>query len=318
MDVRQLRYFVRIAELGSVSAASHRLGVAQPSLSQHIKHLEQELGVDLLIRSSRGVSLTDSGQILLSHATSIVNAVDVAVTEIKDRSGEVRGSVSIGVPSSAGNVLSVPLAETVCHQFPKVMLRTMEAMSGHVQEWLAQGQIDLGILYDIDHVRHLRTQPLLVEELFLVAAADGWHGKVPSNGIADKSVSLRECADLGLILPHRTHGLRETIERFASSQKVHLNVIIEMDSLTNIKALVARGSGYSILAHAAVVEEIQRATLVIIPIREPVMRRTVFLVRNPSRPLTEATREIEGLIKEIVTELVRKRLWLGQLCSSYT
>ena len=318
MDVRQLRYFVRIAELGSVSAASHRLGVAQPSLSQHIKHLEQELGVDLLIRSSRGVSLTDSGQILLSHATSIVNAVDVAVTEIKDRSGEVRGSVSIGVPSSAGNVLSVPLAETVCHQFPKVMLRTMEAMSGHVQEWLAQGQIDLGILYDIDHVRHLRTQPLLVEELFLVAAADGWHGKVGSNGIADKSVSLRECADLGLILPHRTHGLRETTERFASSQKVHLNVIIEMDSLTNIKALVARGSGYSILAHAAVVEEIQRATLVIIPIREPVMRRTVFLVRNPSRPLTEATREIEGLIKEIVTELVRKRLWLGQLCSSYT
>src|SRR5258707_3611917 len=105
MDVRQLRYFVRIAELGSVSAASHRLGVAQPSLSQHIKHLEQELGVDLLIRSSRGVSLTDSGQILLYHATSIVNAVDVAVPEIKDRSGAASGSVSIGVPSPAGNVV---------------------------------------------------------------------------------------------------------------------------------------------------------------------------------------------------------------------
>jgi LysR family nitrogen assimilation transcriptional regulator len=151
-----------------------------------------------------------------------------------------------------------------------------------------------------------------------VAAADGWHGKVGSDGVADKSVSLRECADLRLILPHRTHGLRETIERFASSQKVRLNVVIEMDSLTNIKALVARGSGYSILAHAALVEEIQRAALVIIPIREPVMRRTVFLVRNPSRPLTEATREIERLIKEIVAELVRKRLWLGQLCPSYT
>ena len=194
----------------------------------------------------------------------------------------------------------------------------MEAMSGHVQEWLAQGQIDLGILYGIDHVRHLRTQPLLVEELFLIAAADGWGGNVGADGIADKSVSLRECADLGLILPHRTHGLRETIERFASSQKVHLNIAIEMDSLTNIKALVARGSGYSILAHSGVVEEIERGALVIIPIREPVMRRTVFLVRNPSRPLTEATRQIEVLIKEIVAELVRKRHWLGQLVSSHT
>src|SRR5260370_39324182 len=121
-----------------------------------------------------------------------------------------------------------------------------------------------------------------------------------SNGMADKVVSLRECADLVLILPHRTHGLRETIERFASSQKLRLNVIIEIDSLTNIKALVARGSGYSILAHAAVVEEIQRATLVIIPIREPVMCRTVFLLRNPARPLTEATREIDGPIKSVI------------------
>ncbi len=318
MDVRQLRYFVRIAELGSVSAASHRLGVAQPSLSQHVKHLEQELGVDLLVRSSRGVSLTDSGQILLSHAQSIVHAVDVAVTEIKDRSGELRGSVSIGVPSSAGNVLSVPLAETVLHQYPKLMLRTMEAMSGHVQEWLAQGQLDLGILYDVDHVRHLRIQPLLMEELFLVSAADGWHGKIGNDGIAQKPITLRECAELGLVLPHRSHGLRETIERFASSQTVSLNVVTEMDSLTNMKALVARGSGYSILAHSGVVEEIQRATLVIVPIRDPIMRRTVFLVRNPSRPLTEATREVERLIKEIVAELVRKRLWLGQICSSYT
>src|SRR5260370_11280394 len=112
MDVRQLRYFVRIAELGSVSAASHRLGVAQPSLSQHIKLLEQELGVDLLIRSSRGLSLTASGQILLADATSTVNAVDVAITEIKDLSAVHGGPARIGVPSSTGTLLSVPLAVT--------------------------------------------------------------------------------------------------------------------------------------------------------------------------------------------------------------
>jgi LysR family nitrogen assimilation transcriptional regulator len=316
MDVRQLRYFVSIAELGSVSAAAHRLGVAQPSLSQHVKHLEEELGVDLLIRSPRGVSLTESGQILLAHATSILNSVELAVTDIKERSGELKGAVSFGIPSSASNVLTVPLCETVQHEFPKIMLRTMEAMSGHVQEWLAQGQIDLGILYDIDRVRHLRTQPLLIEDLFLIVAPDSWSGKIGPEGIAEVSVTLRECADVGLIVPHRTHGLRETIERFANAQGVTLKVAVEMDSLTNIKALVSRGSGHSILAHAAVVDELQRGTLIAVPICEPVMRRTVYLVRNPSRPITQAVREIEKVINEIVAELVRKRVWPGKLIPS--
>jgi LysR family nitrogen assimilation transcriptional regulator len=86
-----------------------------------------------------------------------------------------------------------------------------------------------------------------------------------------------------------------------------------MDSLTNIKTLVTRGSGYTILAHAAVIDEVQRGTLVTVPIRDPVIRRTVFLVRNPSKPVTQAAREVERLIVEIVAELVRKKLWLGEL-----
>jgi len=313
MDVRQLRYFVSIAELGSVSAAAHRLGVAQPSLSQHVKHLEEELGVDLLVRSPRGVSLTESGQILLAHATTILSSVELAIADIRDRSGELKGAVSFGIPSSASNVLSIPLCETVQHEFPKITLRTMEAMSGHVQEWLAQGQIDLGILYDIDRVRHLHTHPLLTEDLFLIAPPDAWSGKIGPDGIAETAVTLHECAEIGFILPNTTHRLRKTIERFAQANDVSLNVSVEMDSLTNIKALVSRGSGHSILAHAAVVDELQRGTLIAIPIREPVMRRTVYLVRNPSRPITHAVREIEKLIIKIVDELVRKRLWPGRL-----
>lgn len=312
MDLRQLRYFVSIAELGSISAASKRLGVAQPSLSQTIKQLEHELGVELLVRSPRGVSPTESGQVLLDRASSILNALELTAHEIKDRFGDVRGPVSFGVPSSAGNVLSVPLAETVRHQFPNIMLRIMEAMSGFVQEWLAQGQLDFGILYDVDRVRHLRAQALLVEQLFLVAAADEWRDNIGPNGIAETPVTLRECATLPMILPHRSHGLRDTIERFAASRACSLPVVLEIDSLTNIKALVARGSGYTILAPAAVFDELQQGTLVIVPICDPAIRRTVSLVRNPSRPVTQAAREVERLIVEIVAELVRKKLWLAQ------
>jgi LysR family transcriptional regulator, nitrogen assimilation regulatory protein len=313
MNLRQLRYFVSIAELGSISAASQRLGVAQPSLSQTIRQLEVELGVELLVRSPRGVGLTESGEVLLDRALSILNALDLTANEIRDRFGEVRGSVSFGVPSSASNVLSVPLAETVRHQFPKIMLRTMEAMSGFVQEWLAQGQLDLGILYDVERARYLKAQPLVVEELFLVTAADGWSSKIGPDGIAETHVSLQDCASLPMILPHRSHGLRDTIERFVGSRGLSLSVVLEMDSLTNIKTLVKRGSGYTILAHAAVYEEVQRGTLAMVPLRDPVMRRTVFLVRHASRPVTQAAREIERVILDITAELVRKKLWIGEL-----
>jgi LysR family transcriptional regulator, nitrogen assimilation regulatory protein len=313
MDVRQLRYFVCIAELGSLSAASNRLGIAQPSLSHHVKHLEEELGVELVVRSPRGVSLTESGHVLLAHANTILSAVETAVTDLRDRASEPRGPVSFALPSSAGNVLSVPLAEAIRKRFPRIMLRAMDAMSGHVQEWVTEGAIDLGILYDVNAVRHLRLTPLLVEEMFLVVPGSGRPGEVGADGICKAPVSFAECASFGLILPHRTHGLRETIERYASAHGVNLQVILEMDALTHIKSLVTRGSGYSILAHAAVAEEAQRGDVVLIPIRDPVIRRTVYLARNPSRPVTRAALEVERVTIDIIRDLVRKKVWRGEL-----
>ena len=317
MDVRQLRYFNTIAELGSVSAAAHRLGVAQPSLSQHVKNLEEELGITLLIRSPRGVILTEGGQILLAHAKSILDAVDLAVGDLRNHSSsELKGAVSFAIPSSASNVLSVPLCETVQHEFPNIMLRTMEAMSGHVQEWLVQGQVDLGILYDSRRVKHLRPIPLLDEDLYLVVSPENWSEAVGPDGIAENSVKLSDCANLGLVLPHRTHGLREIIEDFATQRGISLQVPIEMDSLTNMKALVSRGSAYTILARAAIVEELHRKTLIAVPICDPVVRRTVYLVRNPSRPVTQAVLKVERLIVEIATELVSKGRWPGELVAT--
>lgn len=316
MDVRQLRYFAVIAELGSVSAAAHRLGVAQPSLSQHVKHLELELGVTLLVRSPRGVIPTESGQILLAHAKSILDAVDLAVADVRNTSSELKGAVSLAIPSSAGNVLSVPLCETVQHAYPSITLRVMEAMSGHVQEWLVQGQVDLGILYDDRRVKHLRAVPLLEEDLYLIASPDNWSEAVGDDGIALTSIALDDCADLGLVLPHRTHGLRETVEQFARARGISLRVPTELDSLTNIKGLVARGSGFSILARAAVVEELQRKSLIAVPICNPVVKRTVYLVRNPSRPVTQAVHKVERLIVEIVRELVTKGRWPGDIVAA--
>ena len=121
-----------------------------------------------------------------------------------------------------------------------------------MQEWLNEGVIGLGVLYDVNAARRLRVTPLLIEELFLLVSAGGWPHEVGDDGIAKKPVTLAECAEFGLILLHRTHGLREMIERFAHTQGVNLHIILEMDSLAHIKALIARGLGYGILAHAGI------------------------------------------------------------------
>ena len=229
MDIRQLRYFVAIADQHSMSLASEKLGVAQPSLSHHVMRVEEELGVQLLVRSTRGVTLTESGRRLYTHAQSILRAVEAAVADLRDHAAELSGPVSFAFPSSVSNVLTVPLSETVRNEFPKIVLRAMDAMSGHVQAWLSEGVIDFGILYDVHFARELDMRPLLVEDLYLVAARDCWKGEALKSGFARESVSLAECARLGLILPHRAHGLREMLERAAAAQDIALDVVLEMD-----------------------------------------------------------------------------------------
>ena len=179
MDIKQLRYFIAIAEEGSLSAASQRLRVAQPSLSQHVIKIEQELGVTLINRSPRGVALTPSGEILLRHARDICHSMSVCQESVKKSGSVLEGSVAFGLPSSISMVLSVPLAETVRHLLPKVKLRVVEAMSGFIRQWLQDETLDLGFLYDHDDARAFEARELMHEELYFFAAADNWLNPTP-------------------------------------------------------------------------------------------------------------------------------------------
>lgn len=305
LDVKQLRYFIAIAEEGSLSAAAQRVNVAQPSLSQHVLSLERDLGVKLLERSPRGVSLTQAGEVLLSHAREIVSALENAVEAVRRSGSEPMGEVAFGLPSSVSMVLSVPLAETVRLELPKVRLRAIEAMSGFILTWLEDQSIDLGILYDISSVRHLTHQKLMTEDLFFFSAPDAW----PFETRAGSAVRLAELAPVELVLPSKHHGLRTMIDRFTRSHGVQLNVATEMDALSQIKTMVSRGSGYTILAPAAAIDFVERGELIMAPIIEPRMTRPVYLVRNPGKPVTTASRELERITVEVIRDLVARGIW---------
>jgi LysR family nitrogen assimilation transcriptional regulator len=310
MDVRQLRYFVEIVERGSIKRAAQFLFVAQPSLSQHVRNLEAELGVPLLTRTTRGVSPTEAGTQLIGYARDILAQVDQAREAIRAGGTDPRGSVRVGLPNSVSLVLSVPLVERAYHELPNVSLRVVESMSGYVLDWLRTGQLDLAMLYGVQRAPGTHLRSLLTESLYLVGLPTG------RLRVTAKTVPMSVLADTDLILPARPHGLRELVEREARHNGLHLRIHTEIDALSQIKALVRRGLGYSVLSHSAVYEELRRGELHAWQIVKPSLERSVFLAEPSDRPMTSAMRAMAELMESCAKDLVEDGRWHAALVAS--
>lgn len=305
LDLRQLEYFVALADAGTISGAASRLGITQPSLSEALARLESQLDVSLVLRSARGTQLTEAGAALARHGRDILKSIDSTLEEVRHLGGDARGPVAIGLPQGIALLLSVPLAETVQLELPSVKLRISEGGSGHVLEWLASGQVDFAVLYHGHDYGEVDAQPLLEEELFLASAPDNWPpaGRTLPPG---QPIEFKEIKGLPLVLPGVEHGLRDFIERFARSNAVQLDITVEMDSLRQIASLVSRASAYTIVPHAAVMNEVSRQELVLVPIVKPAMRRTAYIIRKRNRPITQASLSVQRLVSIILKEMITR------------
>ena len=206
-------------------------------------------------------------------------------------------------------VLSVPLAETIRLEFPDIRLRAVDAMSGFIKEWLEEKTIDLAVLYETSGLKNAEVTKLLEEDMHFYAPADLW----PLDSPPGTPVRLADLRELELVLPSKSHGLRMLIDRAMKGRATGLNIVVEMDSLSQIKSLVSRGSAFTILAPAAASDFEARGELVSSKITDPVISRPVYLVRNPERPRTRASLEVERSTVEVVSDLVHRGLWRGTL-----
>lgn len=302
VDLRQLRYFISIVDEGSVTAAAQRLNIAQPALSHHLRNLEKDLGVRLLIRGAHGVRPTVAGARLYEHALTIQRQFNQALNEVRGYADEPHGPVTIGLPASVALVLAVPLIETVRRQFPKVSLRVMEGMSGNILEWLNNGRLDLALLYDASYSKSLVTEPLLTENLYLIGPPGASNTDIPFNDIPNHP----------LIMPGRPHGLREQIEKAARNAGIVLNVTAEIDGLPQIKTLVARGVGFAVLSLSAVRDEWQAQAVEARLVVDPMLERTVSLTYPKSLPLSEAAEAVRSTIYRVMQDLIGRDIWLGK------
>lgn len=309
MDLRQLRYFVAIVEQGSFSRAAVFLHVAQPALSLHVRNMEADLGTALLFRTPRGVELTEAGAILLRHARIILDQITVAEEEIRGHQDDPEGEVRLGVPGTIGQILAVPLITAVHLRYPKIKLRLAEAMSGFILEWLREERIDLAILYGQAEEHGIRTERLLEEELQFFGPGTRLRPEnLPPPGSA---LPFAQVTSLPLILPGRGHGLRDLLSRHADAAKLDLSPVVDVDSYSNIKSLVAEGLGYSILPENAIASEVAQSRLRSWTIAEPQIVRSIHLAHSASRPMTNAVSVVLGLARETLCDLVRTGQWIG-------
>jgi LysR family tcuABC transcriptional regulator len=253
MDLRQLRYFAQIVESGSLSKASRCLFVAQPALSQQLAKLEDEVGKPLLHRSARGVIPTDNGLALYHHARFMLRQLDQALSIARQEAGEVRGMVSLGLPSTTLVALGLPLIRRIREKYPGILLNVVEGMSGHIAQMMRLGQLDLAILFTNDVSSKLSATPLLDEELFVLLPEDST--LVPRQ---QTSITIAEVAKLPVILPTSTHGLRRRIVAEFDRRDLTPYVVAEIDSLTLLMNCVYDGMGVTIKPMSALRHEGER------------------------------------------------------------
>jgi LysR family nitrogen assimilation transcriptional regulator len=302
VDIRQLRYFIAIAESGSFSRAAEQVHVAQPALSQHVQAMEASFGVTLLQRHPRGITLTEAGQRLLERARTI----DGQFAELSDYiRGEAMpsGEVRFGMPGTISEQLGVPLIEAGHRFYPNVRIRISEAMSGFVLDWLRDGTIDLAMLYDVKDGNGLKLNHALTEEICLFAVP----GTVSSpTGIL---VNLADALTLPLVLPDPSHGLRDLIDAEAHKIGKRVEAAIEIDAYRQIKQLVARGTGFGMLPATAIRQETHNGTFNSWQITQPALMRRIYLGHLAGRPVSTAGKAIGQLSWRLLKELVQSGGW---------
>lgn len=309
MDLKQIEYFVRVAELGSFTRAAIALNVAQPALSRQVRLLEVELRQTLLIRNGRGAVPTEAGSLMLEHGRGILHQVERAREELGRVRGALAGRVAVGMPPSIARTLAVPLIHAFRESMPQATLSITEALSTPMLESLASGRLDIAILYNATPSPEIEHTPLFEEDLFLVQARpanEAGAAKAPATtsvtrpaGTSSRAVTLRELAQMPLVIPSRPNAIRMQVEGELAALGLKPRIALEIDGVASILELVADGAGSAVLAGQAVRSSGRPRAFISRPIGSPRLRSSVSMAVSSQRPTTLTQKSTQDLLREL-------------------
>ena len=316
MELRQLRYFVKVVEVGSISRAALDLDLVQSALSQQITRLEGELSTRLLQRTPQGVTPTEAGVAFFREAQLTLRHAEQAVRSAQQ--ARLTGTVSVGLAPTTAAVLGLPLMRAMRERYPDVRLHMVESLSGHLSAMLNARQLDLAVLFDspIRASQHLQTArrwsvwSLIQEDIFLIAARSTRSAKAPSN------LCMADLVHEPLILPTGPHGLRSTLNAAFARANVTPQVTLEVDSLAMLMDAVNSGLGGTLQPWAAVSRMgPERESLYMARITDHQVQRVNLLCGLSDDELSPAALATRVVLADCARALVQSGAWLGAAIS---
>jgi len=297
MELRQLRYFIRIAETGSFRGAASRLCVAQPALTRQVRALEDELGVILFERHRRGVTLTEAGEEFADRAAKILDELDALRLDMMSVDGGVSAALSFGTSHVMSRMLFGRLTESLKSEFPELKLSLVEAGPKNLVESLEDGRLDYILVIDHERRPQFVYEKLATDHLHLIGNPD-------DPGFPAGTVQLKDLADLPLIALRLPSGPRVALEREAARQSVKLRIEHEVDSITVIKEFVRLGMGYGVLSRPAVSDDVREGKFQSCRIRDVGLDR--MLVSRRSRSVGPADEKFLSYLHKAIRQLGKR------------
>ncbi|EBD5162258.1 tricarballylate utilization LysR family transcriptional regulator TcuR [Salmonella enterica] len=308
MELRQLRYFVRIIETGSMGSAAQDLDIGVSALSQQMSRLENELAIRLLKRTSRGVTPTNAGLAFYSQAQLALRHADDAI--LAAREARLSGHVSVGMAPSTASILGIPFIHAMQENYADVRLHVVESLSGNLERMINTRQIDLAVVFQKDKILRWSARPILEEQLFLI----GSHALLAA--LPDNPITPEQLAGIPLIMPSQGHGLRGRLDAVCQEHALNVEIVAEIDGLALLMRAVRDGLGATLQPGAAI-SHLDNDALRVIGVHNPVLSRPNFLVSLSDDELTPAGLAARVVLTKVMRQLVDAGEWPGATLYAY-
>jgi len=309
MDLRQIYYFLAVAETQNLSRAATRVWISQPALSRQIQLLEEELGVSLFQRKARGMVLTEAGLLLQQRATTVMKDVTAMKEQVSAKALEPVGVVTLGIPTSLRSLLTNRVAAKFSLSFPKALLRIREGTSRDIRDSVAQDQTDVALFSSEEPSNPFECTPVLSEQLVAVA--------LPEARLSMKRpISIQALCRNPLVLTSYPNSLRTIVDRAAAAEQVEVKVRVEVDMSPLMLDLVRQGLGFAVLPYCAVHELLKANLVSACPVKN--LRIEWLIAHSRERALSTAASHLLAMLKAEAEQLTTTGQWPTAILADHT
>jgi LysR family nitrogen assimilation transcriptional regulator len=314
LEFRQLIYFLKIAESGSLSKAASIMGVAQPGLSRQIRQLEVELGVQLFYRHGRGIRMTEEGAQFQASIQPLLQELSHIKSDLRDAAKVPAGEITFGMPPSISAAIGAEVVSVFFEHYPQVKVHLVDGLSGYINEWLAAGRIDMAVINNARKSPSIRMDSLLEVDLFLFGRKSDIDALAPDK----QTFKTSDLVKLSLLLVGRNHGLRRELDGAMQRLGLELEVKAEIDALIPLKKLVRQGLGFTVLPHGVILPDLGSTEFAFRRLVEPPLSQRFMLAFSLQRPTTLAMRELARCVHAEMAKAIADGRMVGRPAKART